>query len=138
MKNRPPAPIAALSMLGLSLMLVVANASAQSAQATTETRTPASADAASSDPRPRDEMAAAADDEEWVLEDAPPLQVGDSATGLLALQREGGNASPTPRPIDGEVARRSYERYLKSFEFPIPEHFSSTVKTKSDAGGGGR
>jgi hypothetical protein len=138
MKNRPPASIAALSMLGLSLMLAIANASAQSAQATTETRAPASAAAAPRGDIARDETAPAANEEEWVLEDAPPLQVGDSATGLLALQREGGNASPTPRPIDGEVARRSYERYLKSFEFPIPEHFSSTVKTKSDAGGGGR
>jgi hypothetical protein len=138
MKNRPPASIAALSMLGLSLMLAIANASAQSAQASTETRTPASAAAAPRGDIARDETAPAANEEEWVLEDAPPLQVGDSATGLLALQREGGNASPTPRPIDGEVARRSYERYLKSFEFPIPEHFSSTVKTKSDAGGGGR
>jgi len=40
-------------------------------------------------------------------------------------------ASQTPRPIPGAIAYRSYERYLKSFEFPIPEHLNSSVKSSS-------
>ncbi|WP_280811026.1 DUF3613 domain-containing protein [Variovorax boronicumulans] len=73
-----------------------------------------------------------------IAEDAEPvyerLQVGDATQGLLAWQRGGEIASPTPRPIAGEVANRSYERYLKSFEFPIPERMSSIVKSGSGGG----
>jgi hypothetical protein len=58
----------------------------------------------------------------------PPLRVGDATDTLLALQRSGEFASATPRPIAGPVAHRSYERYLKSFEHPIPEYLNSSVK----------
>jgi hypothetical protein len=64
------------------------------------------------------------------------LQVGDATQGLLAWQRGGEIASPTSRPIAGNVANRSYERYLKSFEFPIPERMGSIVKSSSSSGSG--
>lgn len=67
--------------------------------------------------------------------DYGPLQVGDATQGLLAWQRSGDIASKTTRPIAGNVAQRSYERYLKSFEYPIPERMSSTVKTTTGSGG---
>lgn len=60
--------------------------------------------------------------------DQPAVQVGSATQRLLALQASGQAASPTPRPIPGDVAGRSYDRYLKSFEFPIPERFGTTVK----------
>ncbi|MCY1239502.1 hypothetical protein D9M72_522970 [compost metagenome] len=63
-----------------------------------------------------------------------PLQVGDATSSLFAWQRSGEIASPTARPIAGGVAGRSYERYLKSFEFPIPERMNSTVKASNGGG----
>jgi len=63
--------------------------------------------------------------------DHAELQVGDATQSLMYWQRTAVIASPTPRPIPGPIAHRSYERYLKSFEHSIPEHFNSTVKTKN-------
>ncbi|MFS2102241.1 DUF3613 domain-containing protein [Variovorax sp. Varisp85] len=116
MKNPFSRLRAAGPMVGLSLSLAAAIASAQNAPA-------------------QDDTAKAAPQAEAEYDEAPPLQVGDAATSLLARQRDGSFASPTARPIAGDVARRSYERYLKSFEYPIPERMSSTVKTGSSAGG---
>lgn len=68
--------------------------------------------------------------------DQPALQVGDATLNLLAWQSSGQVASTTPRPIAGDVANRSYERYLKSFEHPIPEYLSSSLRRSSGGGSG--
>jgi len=68
---------------------------------------------------------------------AGPSPVGDAAAGLLALQREGDAASPVPRPIPGEIAGRSYQRYLRSFEHPIPERYGSSTTGRGGATAGG-
>jgi hypothetical protein len=68
------------------------------------------------------------------FESPPPLLMGDATQNLLAWQRSGEIASRTPRPIAGSVASRSYERYIKSFEHPIPEHLGSTVTTSKGGG----
>ncbi len=73
-----------------------------------------------------------AEDEELIQE---PLRVGDATQGLLAWQSNGDISSHTPRTISGAVANRSYERYLKSFEHPIPEKLSSSVKSSSGNSG---
>lgn len=65
------------------------------------------------------------------------LQVGDATQSLLAWQRSGEIASAAPRTIAGSVANRSYERYLKSFEFPIPERMTSIVRQSSSSGSSG-
>ncbi|RZI68778.1 DUF3613 domain-containing protein [Variovorax guangxiensis] len=65
------------------------------------------------------------------------VPVGDATQGLLALQREGSAASATPRPIAGDVAQLSYQRYLDSFDgakHPIPAQFGTTVKASGSAG----
>lgn len=139
---------AALPALGLTFVLITAAHSAVAQQATTATA-PAPAQAATaprtvtevrtetkpadaSAPMPAQEApqanAALADEYE---PEAAPLQVGDATQSLLAWQRNGDVASTTPRPIPGEVANRSYERYLKSFEFPIPERMISSVKSSN-------
>ncbi|RIX84007.1 DUF3613 domain-containing protein [Acidovorax cavernicola] len=66
----------------------------------------------------------------------PALAVGDATQGLLAWQRSGDVASRVPRPIAGNVASRSYERYIKSFEHPIPERLGSTVANPNNGAGG--
>ncbi|HEY4665020.1 MAG TPA: DUF3613 domain-containing protein [Comamonas sp.] len=51
------------------------------------------------------------------------IAVGQATDKLFAAQRA--MSASKPRPIDGEQAARSYERYLKSFEHPIPEKFDA-------------
>ncbi len=59
--------------------------------------------------------------------------VRGDALPLVELQRAGSAASATPRPIAGEVANLSYQRYLDSFKRPIPEHSSSIVRSTATA-----
>lgn len=67
----------------------------------------------------------------------PRLRVGDATTNLLALQRSGQVASPVAQSISGEVASRSYARYLKSFEYPIPEKLGGSGTQGATSIGGG-
>lgn len=50
-------------------------------------------------------------------------QAGTPATARdwVELQKGGTAASPVPRPLPGDIAERSYERYAESFSQPIPE-----------------
>lgn len=56
------------------------------------------------------------------------IDIGSATQALWDMQR----ASPgvRPRPIDGEQASRSYQRYLKSFETTIPDHYESGLSLK--------
>lgn len=54
---------------------------------------------------------------------AEGYRTGDATNTWLELQRSGNQASPHSQPISGPVMQRSYERYLKSFERPIPDKF---------------
>ena len=67
---------------------------------------------------------------EVFTEQATParLQVGQATEQMLELQRKA--AAPRPRPIDGDQASRSYQRYLKSFETTIPEHYDTGLGVK--------
>lgn len=62
--------------------------------------------------------------------DTPVVNIGDATHSLLQRQREGREASAAPRPIDGRVADLSHQRYLKSFEQPVPAWFGSELKQK--------
>lgn len=53
------------------------------------------------------------------------------------LQTSGAVASKDARPVPGEAARRSYERYIQTFTYPIPEKFDRDSFSSSGGGGGG-
>lgn len=55
--------------------------------------------------------------------------VGDVTHKLFALQASGESASTVARPIAGDVAQKSYQRYLNTFDLPIPATFTTTVKS---------
>lgn len=110
-------------------------ATAAAAQAVPPAPQPAEAQKAQKAQEAREAREVEAEAEAEEFESPPPLLMGDATQSLLAWQRSGEIASRTPRPIAGSVASRSYERYIKSFEHPIPEHLGSTV-TKSNGGGG--
>lgn len=59
---------------------------------------------------------------------APPAstRVGDVTHQLLAMQAQGTNAGKH-LSIPGQEASASYQRYLKSFEHPIPEFYETAV-----------
>ena len=52
---------------------------------------------------------------------SPPT--GETTRAWLELQRSNNASWGTPRPMPGEVAKRVYDRYLESFEAPIPDEF---------------
>ncbi|WP_395028119.1 DUF3613 domain-containing protein [Comamonas odontotermitis] len=54
--------------------------------------------------------------------------VGYATDSLLDMQRNA--LGERARNIDAEQARRSYERYLKSFETEIPEQFDTGLGAK--------
>lgn len=54
-------------------------------------------------------------------------EIGRATEQLLSAQRQA--PAQHPRVIDGDQASRSYARYLKSFEFEIPEAYETGVKT---------
>ena len=134
MKQIPLLSGPVLSALGLAAALTVFPDVAR-AQGATVSAVPAATASPAADKAPPAEPAGMPppNDAQAEPEYAPPLQVGDATQSLLAWQASGDIASTTPRPIPGAIAYRSYERYLKSFEFPIPETFTSSVKPSSSA-----
>lgn len=136
----PALPIARLPLqaVGLVIAFLVVATAARAQSATTPPPAPTSAATPSvnekAPPAETGNTGSIAPAEERVgdeYEYEPQLQVGNATRDLFAWQRSGVIASPTPRPIPGAIAYRSYERYLKSFEYPIPEHLNSSVKSPS-------
>lgn len=57
------------------------------------------------------------------------LPVGQATRSLLQRQRESTGADTGTRPLDGAMADSAYQRYLKSFDQPLPAWFGQQVKT---------
>lgn len=60
-------------------------------------------------------------------------EVGHSTRAWLALQRSNAQAAPA-QPMLGAEAGRAYQRYLKSFDTPIPATFGSSVNSNGASG----
>ncbi|AVA35492.1 uncharacterized protein DUF3613 [Cupriavidus metallidurans] len=52
------------------------------------------------------------------------VPVGDTTRMLLEVQRNGSQAGPQ-QSMTGEEAAIGYARYMRSFQYPLPEFFSS-------------
>lgn len=68
------------------------------------------------------------------LADLPRSQIGDTTRSLLQLQADS-NRPGTALPLLGEAASRSYQRYLNSFDHPIPEYFEAALPNPKQGGG---
>ncbi len=51
---------------------------------------------------------------------------GDSTESWLAMQREGNMASENPQAATRELREKAAERFLKTYDFPIPENVYGT------------
>lgn len=60
---------------------------------------------------------------------AKPSQVqpGMPTEMSLALQRDGGSASPVPQAASPEQREKAAERFLKTYERAIPENYYGTT-----------
>lgn len=77
----------------------------------------------------------------WPLCAMADPQPGAETRAWLDLQKSGRTASKEQRPVTGEIAEKTYDRYLKSFDYPIPEKFDRQSFSKnggSGSGGGGQ
>ncbi|WP_244100704.1 DUF3613 domain-containing protein [Burkholderia gladioli] len=63
--------------------------------------------------------------------------VGPSTEAWLDLQRSNRAASPEPHPFEGAAASYAYQRYLQSFNSPIPTWFTSVQQGSGGGGSGG-
>lgn len=69
--------------------------------------------------------------------DEPMPPAPGSAGDWLELQASGRAASPVARPLPGEIADRSYQRYAESFSKPIPDTLDREEFLSEGGGGGG-
>lgn len=59
-------------------------------------------------------------------EQKPTFKLGEATTNLLSLQVSGTASSPT-LPMLGVTSNLSWQRYLDSFKYKIPETFENKV-----------
>ena len=69
------------------------------------------------------EQAASEEKIQKTEQSASEQQTGSSVRRLLDLQRSGEQASENRQYVSGAEMQRIYQRYLDSFEHPVPELF---------------
>ncbi|EHP39968.1 hypothetical protein OR16_28564 [Cupriavidus basilensis OR16] len=62
-------------------------------------------------------------------------EVGPRTRGILEIQRSGAQAGEL-QVLHGEQAALSYQRYMATFTYPIPEFYTGQAGSKNGAGGG--
>ena len=65
--------------------------------------------------------------------DSSNYQLGDEVRAWTDLQKSGAASNKVPQPMPGEIADKVYDRYLKTFDYAIPQSFNR----ESFVGGGG-
>lgn len=70
------------------------------------------------------------DNESQAIIPSTNAQKPSSVQQWLELQRSGKAASPQAQPMSGEVMEKVHQRYLKSFEKPIPEFYAHDPVTR--------
>lgn len=71
-----------------------------------------------------------------LLAQAQDAASSGNAREWLELQKSGSAASPVARPLPGEIAERSYQRYAESFSQPIPKTLEREGFLSQGGGGG--
>lgn len=73
-------------------------------------------------------------------ENGANYKLGDEVHAWTDLQRSGVASNPVVQPMPGEIADKVYDRYMKTFEYPIPQNFDreSFVGRGSGSGSGGQ
>ena len=66
----------------------------------------------------------------------PRAGFGGQTDAWLSMQLNPAYTANDPRPIPGEVANRTFVRYLDSFSHPIPEQFERQGFSSSGGGSG--
>lgn len=67
--------------------------------------------------------------------EAGPAEAGAATRGWLALQKNPQAQSATPPQVSGEVADKTWSRYLKSYEQPVPAEFDRDQFVTGSGGG---
>ncbi|MGR9107268.1 MAG: DUF3613 domain-containing protein [Gammaproteobacteria bacterium] len=65
----------------------------------------------------------------------PTESHGSVTRRWLELQRSGAFASPREQTVAGPIAENIYERYVKSFKYPIPDFFYKSDSVGGNSGG---
>jgi len=78
-------------------------------------------------------FAAMADDK-----DTTQYHLGDEVHAWTDLQKSGAASNPNPQPMPGEIADKVYDRYLKTFDYVIPQSFERASFVGGGGGSGGQ
>lgn len=63
-------------------------------------------------------------------------RLGEEVRAWTDLQKSGAASTPTAQPMPGEIADKVYDRYLKTFDTPIPQTFERESFVGGGSGGG--
>jgi len=62
-------------------------------------------------------------------------KLGDEVHAWTDLQKSGAASNKTPQPMPGEIADKVYDRYLKTFDYSIPQAFGRDSFVGGGSGG---
>lgn len=73
----------------------------------------------------------------WADDKNTSYKLGDEVHAWTDLQKSGAASNPVVQPMPGEIADKVYDRYLKTFDYPIPETFERESFVGGSGGGSG-